>query len=60
VQVGCWGCGSKIYSSMLAPGETPSGPNDPRKFMPGTKTVFAGLKNPKDRKALIEFLKEQR
>ena len=32
---------------------------DPRKFMPGTKMVFAGLKNPEDRKALIEYLKEQ-
>jgi len=33
---------------------------DPRKFMPGTKMVFAGLKNPEDRKALIEYLKVQR
>jgi cytochrome c len=32
---------------------------DPRRFMPGTKMVFAGLKNPEDRKALIEYLKEQ-
>ena len=32
---------------------------DPRKFMPGTKMVFAGLKNPEDRKALIEYLKGQ-
>ena len=32
---------------------------DPRKFMPGTKMVFAGLKNPDDRKALIEYLKER-
>jgi cytochrome c len=31
---------------------------DPRKFMPGTKMVFAGLKNPDDRKVLIEYLKE--
>ena len=30
---------------------------DPRKFMPGTKMVFAGLKTPEDRKALIEYLK---
>ena len=30
---------------------------DPRKFMPGTKMVFAGLKNPDDREALIEYLK---
>jgi cytochrome c len=28
-------------------------------FMPGTKMVFAGLKNSKDRKALIEYLKQQ-
>ncbi|SRR5713101_4038409 len=32
---------------------------DPRKFMPGTKMIFAGLKNTEDRKALIEYLKEQ-
>jgi cytochrome c2 len=32
---------------------------DPRKFMPGTKMVFAGLKSPEDRKALIEYLKGQ-
>ena len=32
---------------------------DPRKFIPGTKMVFGGLKNPDDRKALIEYLKEQ-
>jgi cytochrome c len=32
---------------------------DPRKFMPGTKMVFAGLKNSEDRKALIEYLKLQ-
>jgi cytochrome c len=31
---------------------------DPRKFMPGTKMVFNGLKGPEDRKALIEYLKE--
>jgi cytochrome c len=31
---------------------------DPKKFMPGTKMVFAGVKNPEDRKALIEYLKE--
>jgi cytochrome c2 len=31
---------------------------DPRKFMPGTKMVFAGLKNSDDRKALIEYLKQ--
>ena len=33
---------------------------DPRKFVPGTKMVFAGLKNPEDRKVLIEYLKVQR
>jgi cytochrome c len=31
----------------------------PQKFMPGTKMVFVGLKDPEDRKALIEYLKEQ-
>jgi cytochrome c len=31
---------------------------DPRKFVPGTKMVFAGVKSPEDRKALIEYLKE--
>ena len=30
---------------------------DPRKFMPGTKMVFTGLKSPEDRKNLIEYLK---
>jgi cytochrome c len=29
---------------------------DPQKFIPGTKMVFAGLKDPGERKALIEFL----
>jgi cytochrome c len=33
--------------------------NNPQKFLPGTKMVFAGLKNPEDRKALIEYLKGQ-
>ena len=33
---------------------------DPKKFMPCTKMVFAGLKNPEDRKSLIEYLKEHR
>ena len=28
------------------------------KFMPATKMVFTGLKNPEDRNALIEYLKE--
>ncbi len=31
---------------------------DPRKFIPGTKMVFAGLKDAEEREALIEFLKE--
>ena len=31
---------------------------DPKKFMPGTKMVFAGVKNPTDRKTLVEYLKE--
>ncbi len=31
---------------------------DPRKFVPGTKMIFAGLKNADDRKALIAYLKE--
>jgi cytochrome c len=31
---------------------------DPKKFMPGTKMVFPGVKNPTDRKALVEYLKE--
>jgi cytochrome c len=30
---------------------------DPRKFMPGTKMVFTGLKSAEDRKELIEYLK---
>ena len=33
---------------------------DPRKFVPGTKMIFAGLKNADDRKALIEYLKKQK
>src|SRR5579863_8581816 len=33
---------------------------DPRKFVPNTKMIFAGLKNPDDRKALIEYLKKQK
>ncbi len=32
---------------------------DPRKFIPGTKMVFAGLKSAEDRKALIEYLEKQ-
>ncbi len=31
---------------------------DPRKFVPGTKMVFAGLKNADDRKAVIAYLKQ--
>ena len=33
---------------------------DPRKFIPGTKMLFAGLKNPDDRTALIAYLKQQK
>jgi cytochrome c len=32
----------------------------PTKFIPGTKMVFAGLKNPDDRKAVIAYLKTQK
>jgi cytochrome c len=31
---------------------------NPMKFVPGTKMVFGGLKNPEERKALIQYLKE--
>jgi cytochrome c len=33
---------------------------DPRKFIPGTKMLFVGLKSADDRKALIAYLKEQK
>jgi cytochrome c len=33
---------------------------DPKKFVPGTKMIFAGLKNADDRKALIAYLKQQK
>ncbi len=32
---------------------------DPRKFIPGTKMTFPGLKDADERKALIAFLKDQ-
>lgn len=31
---------------------------DPRAVVPGTKMLFAGLKNPEDRKAVIAYLKQ--
>jgi cytochrome c len=33
---------------------------DPRAVVPGTKMIFAGLKNPDQRKAVIAYLKEQK
>ena len=33
---------------------------DPRKFIPGTKMLFAGIKNEPDRKGLIAYLKQQK
>jgi cytochrome c len=30
---------------------------DPKGFMPGTKMVYAGMKSPDDRKALIDYLR---
>jgi cytochrome c len=32
----------------------------PTKFVPGTKMIFPGLKNPDDRKAVIAWLKTQK
>jgi cytochrome c len=33
---------------------------DPKKFVPGTKMLFAGVKSDDDRKALIAYLKQQK
>jgi len=33
---------------------------DPRGVVPGTKMLFAGLKNPDDRKNVIAYLKQQK
>jgi cytochrome c len=33
---------------------------DPKKFIPGTKMLFAGVKNDADRQSLIDYLKAQK
>jgi cytochrome c len=33
---------------------------DPKKFIPGTKMLFAGVKNDADRHSLIDYLKAQK
>jgi cytochrome c len=33
---------------------------DPEKFIPGTKMLFAGVKNDADRQSLIDYLKSQK
>lgn len=32
---------------------------DPKKYIPGTKMVFAGLKKPQERADLIKFIEEE-
>jgi len=32
--------------------------NDPKEFMPGTKMIYPGMKNPEKRKALITYLRD--
>ena len=32
--------------------------NDPKEFMPGTKMIYLGMKDPEKRKALINYLRD--